>query len=617
MLPLEGLSAPAPLPDAAGVGVPIAARNRLIATADRLMQGRWRIFEVEVENLGPEWDWFLDPRTGVRAPADRFAATIDHRNPAVVGNIKHVWELSRHHHLTVLSAAYFLTEEARYAERVREQLRSWWRMNPFLTGIHWTSGIEIGMRLIAWTWVRRLLEGWPHARDLFEENPAFRRQLIDHQKYLARIQSCGSSANNHLIAELSGLFVSTCAFPFADHAALWRDRAASALCWEIQRQTFPDGINRELAADYHGYVLELLLAAALEGEASGYPLGSEAWTTIRSMMDALAAIVDCTNRPPRQGDSDEAHGLLLDPPAYNRWKDLLVTGTRLFGPLAWWPDVEPESVRSSLWTTMVRPPQLPGGRPVARPHLFPHAGFAILRTGLGEDEIWCVCDHGPLGFLSTAAHGHADALSIELRIGGVELLADPGTYCYHGEPIWRSYFRSTRAHNTLELAGMDQSTPGGSFLWLRHARAWLMEASGLSGGKRARWQAAHAGYSLLKPPAIHERTIELNREARYLVIHDVVRSEGDHDGRLIFHLGPGIRADLEDDKAVLGWNRDEKGKRAVLTLPQELSWITVQGDGESPAGWYSERFGKKEPTTSLMGRGIFGGGRRFTTRLQF
>ena len=66
-------------------------------------------------------------------------------------------------------------------------------------------------------------------------------------------------------------------------------------------------------------------------------------------------------------------------------------------------------------------------------------------------------------------------MSLEVRYGGVDVLADPGTYCYHGEPAWRSYFRSTIAHNTLELGGRNQSGEGGPFLWLRHANGREIE----------------------------------------------------------------------------------------------------------------------------------------------
>ena len=37
-----------------------------------------------------------------------------------------------------------------------EHLNDWWRSNPFLSGVHWASGIEIGLRLISWTWIRAL-----------------------------------------------------------------------------------------------------------------------------------------------------------------------------------------------------------------------------------------------------------------------------------------------------------------------------------------------------------------------------------------------------------------------------------------------------------------------------
>src|SRR6202012_2469501 len=104
-----------------------------------------------------------------------------------------------------------------------------------------------------------------------------------------------------------------------------------------------------------------------------------------------------------------------------------------------------------------------------RPSHLPDAGVAILRTHNGQTpevrqdgEIWCRCDGGPHGFLSIAAHAHADALSVEVRCGGVDILADPGTYCYHGEPEWRKYFQSTIGHNTVEVDGQWQSLRGGA-----------------------------------------------------------------------------------------------------------------------------------------------------------
>ena len=109
-------------------------------------------------------DWFHDPVTGRRSAPEAYAFSLDQRDEAAVGNIKQVWEVNRLQHLTLLAVAWYLTGDDAYAERVAEQLRSWWRENPFLSGINWTSGIELGVRLINFAWIRRLLDGWPASR---------------------------------------------------------------------------------------------------------------------------------------------------------------------------------------------------------------------------------------------------------------------------------------------------------------------------------------------------------------------------------------------------------------------------------------------------------------------
>ena len=617
------------LPPELASAVSEEARDRLIACADQLMEGRWKTFAVERDDVGADPDWFTDPRTGRTGPSSRYCFEIDHRAEETVGNIKYVWELSRHHHLTVLAAAYFLTGDERYAERTREHLTSWWHRNPFLSGVHWTSGIEVGVRLISWVWVRRLIDAWPATADLFDRNPIFLRQLYDHQRYLATLTSHHSSANNHVIAEAAGLFAAACAFPWFPESDGWRERAASILRREIGRQTFASGLNRELATDYHAFVFELCLAAALEGEASGHSLGAEVWEWLRRMADAAAAIVDERLRPPRQGDSDEGTALLLDDPSYDRWGAVVSTGEALFGRLTWWPRPALMDVRTTLWTALAPRPPLTevSTRPASRPSLFADAGMAILRdldvrpadtTSARAPEIWCRCDHGPLGFLSVAAHGHADALALEVRCGGVDVLADPGTYCYHGEREWRSYFRSTLAHNTLELGGVSQSVDGGPFLWLRTTPTQLLRADGLDSGSKAVWEAEHGGYRRLSPAAVHRRRVELDRETRTLTITDLVDSDAAHTGRLAFHLGPAVSATLSQGVASLRWRFPDGAEgSAELRLPDALEWSAIHGRTDPVLGWYSPAFDERCETTTLVGSGRFERGHDYRSILSF
>jgi hypothetical protein len=597
--------------------LPPEARERLLRTAEAALAGRFHFFDRERDDLGRDPDWFLDPRTGRRAPAGTYAFDIDCRDVRQVGTIKYVWEPSRHYHLTVLAAGYFLTADPRYADCVAAQLRSWWRHNPFLSGVQWTSGIELGVRLLSWVWIRRLLNGWTEVAALFEDSPEFVRQLHHHQEYLARLRSHGSSANNHIIAEAAGQFAACCAFPYFAESAQWRDDAAAALRREAGLQTFESGLNRELATSYHVFVLELLLVAAVEGEAGGHPLGAELWQRICAMIDALAAIIDVRGRPPRQGDGDHGRGLLLDHPEANPCPSLLATGAAFFGACDWWPDQTAPDLRTLLWLRLAGGPKPGGARAEKLRHRFADAGMVLLRDAAhSEHEIWCRCDHGPHGFLSIAAHAHADALSVELRCGGVEVLVDPGTYTYQGEPEWRAYFRSTIGHNCLDLDGQDQSVAGGPFLWTRSAEAREVATSGLDHGPTAVWRATHDGYLRLSPPARHQRTVSLHRAVPSVVVEDVVESTGSHECRLAFHLGPEVECFLDGNLALLGWPADAGQWRAIMRLPERLAWAAVRGQTQPPLGWYSPCFGAKLPTVTLVGTGVVAGGERMITEIR-
>ena len=146
----------------------------------------------------------------------------------------------------------------------------------------------------------------------------------------------------------------------------------------------------------------------------------------------------------------------------------------------------------------------------------------------GPRRSGAVATGDPHGYLSIAAHAHADAMSVEVRYGGVDVLADPGTYCYHGEPAWRSYFRSTIAHNTIELGGQSQSGDGGPFLWLHHANGREIEV--VDTGEVARWTAEHDGYLSLRPPARHRRSVRLDRASRSINIVDEISAAATTSG---------------------------------------------------------------------------------------
>ena len=596
--------------------VPHDARQGVIDAADEILAGRWQVLGILRRDM-VDPDWFYDPVTGTRAPQNDYCFRVNHRSEDVTGNVKQIWELSRMHHLTVLAAAFCISGEERYATRAASHLRSWWAQNPFLSGVHWTSGIEAGVRLISWVWVRRLLDGWAGAVDLFERNEVARAQIWWHQNYLASFRSRGSSANNHVIAEAAGLLVGALAFDWFAESPRWVEEATRVLEDELRSNTFPSGVNREMAFDYHGFVAELTMVAAAEASWAGRPLSQSLWSDLYRMFDVVATTVDAKVRAPRYGDGDNGRGLVIDPPVPERSSGLLAIGEAVFDGPDWWPKVSP-TVMSTLLESMTG--RRPGMGSTRNTGHYDDAGLTLLRSAPSDgEEIWCRCDGGPHGFLSIAAHAHADALSVEVRYNGVDVLADPGTYCYHGEPRWRSYFRSTLAHNTVELGGCDQSTPGGPFLWQRQAQSKLIELETAKNGEPVAWSAEHDGYQSLTPPVCHLRSVRLASRLRQLEIVDRVETKGRHPLRVAFHLGPEIDAQIVGQNAELVWSDDGATKTGTLQLPDSLSWSLYKGETDPVLGWYSPSFGSKQPAWTLIGDGTCSGTGldTYTTVLQF
>ncbi len=86
---------------------------------------------------------------------------------------------------------------------------------------------------------------------------------------------------------------------------------------------------------------------------------------------------------------------------------------------------------------------------------FPGSGFAITRTGDGDDAKYLILDHGPF-----RSHGHLDKLGFNLFALGRELFAEGGI-AWYTQDIYRRYYSTTLAHNTLSYDGQNQIPQAG------------------------------------------------------------------------------------------------------------------------------------------------------------
>ena len=224
----------------------------------------------------------------------------------------------------------------------------------------------------------------------------------------------------------------------------------------------------------------------------------------------------------------------------------------------------------------------------------------------GED-VSVAFDCAELGFESTAAHGHADALSSTLRVNGADVLIDPGAYDYFTHPDWRTYFRSTRAHNTIEVDGKDQSEMSGPFLWGRRAHGRCEAWS--PGGDTVSVSGAHDGYEGLPDPVTHRRAIALDRSRREVRVLDELIGKGPHIIAQYFHFSEVCVVERVEENRF----RASCPEAVVeLVLDSRLSCETFRASTSPIIGWASRKYHQKSPCTTLVGKAETNG----TTRLE-
>lgn len=563
-----------------------------------LLRGRIGFFGHNPLDVGEPVQWNRCPLTGVVAPRT-FGKSIDYRDDSLVGNVKFLWELGRHQHLVPLAAAYAVSGHRTYAAAAVAQIEGWIAANPYGLGIHWCSALEVALRLISWALVHGLItsrEGPDGLFALAADRSRIGRSIYQQAAFVRGFLSRYSSANNHLIGELTGLLVACRAFDLGAKGRQWASFAHAELESEAARQVFEDGVDREQAVYYHLWVLEYLLFAWIFEERIGKPFSDGYRQRLKLMSGFIQDIRPPNGPPPQIGDADDGMVARFDPAwpadAFNEVTaaaEAVLEG-QAADPLpqkAFWYYAMAGKTGLRTTATAVSPP--------AYPRVYRDGGYAIL----GGAALHLVYDAGSLGYPSIAAHGHADALSVCLAVDGRWWLVDPGTYAYHSEPQWRNYFRGTSAHNTLRVDGVDQSAIGGPFLWTRHANAALIRCETMDDGTQVTegWQDGYRKLGMM-----HRRTVLCDPAAGNIEIHDALEGQGTHSCELYFHFAPGLEVLLSADGGQAIASADGSRRRLRFGLARGWQWRLASGLTRPPLGWYSPALETKVPARVLVGQ---------------
>lgn len=567
-----------------------------------LLEGQLDLFSYEDLVIGQPVDWHRDPLTGIRAPMV-FGKTLNYRDEALVGDVKVLWELGRHQHLIPLAVAYACSRQVNYRDALIGQIDGWVADNPYGMGIHWCSALEASLRLIAWSVIHSLLLLSDGKEGLFSasSDPQKLGQAIyQHAWFIRHFLSRYSSANNHLIGELTGLFVAVQVFDLGSRGEQWREFARHELEQQVCQQVYVDGVNKEQAIYYHLWVLEYFLFSWLVGRRAGQSFSPVFEKRLLSMSDFLRDVSTDDGDPPQIGDADDGFVTRFVP----GWPDQPYRDVQsAFGVVfekAHSKNDDQLSQKGYWYGLMAGVLPTHGSadalcQRAAYPIMYEQGGYAVL----GDDHLRLIFDAGSLGYLSIAAHGHADALSFCLALDNDWWLIDPGTFSYHSNGEWRDYFRGTAAHNTVVINDLNQSTIGGPFLWLERAYATL-SASGIKSNEIQYVEGYHDGYR--KAGVRHRRKICYRPGDRSVEVVDNLESANNiapFRTAIYYHFAPDIELSLEGHSCQV----TKPGRRQQLkfSLATECTWSVVRGVENPIQGWYSPRIGLKVPASVLVG----------------
>jgi hypothetical protein len=410
----------------------------------------------------------------------------------------------------------------------------------------------------------RRVQNWIYAWNLFATSPDFtgfadrlEKQIIASiTRQVNHLRAHLTPERNHRTLELYALFIVALALPEIDRQGRLLDFAIDELHGNLTTDIRADGVHRESSTHYHMTALRSFLGMRENARRFGLelPLGFD-----ERLERACEFAMHC-HRPdgiiPALSDSDTGS-----------YVDLLKLAASIYS--------RPDFLYVAAAGTQ-------GSKPRQRNNSFPNGGYYTQRSGWGDnkeafcDERFLIFDCGPIG---DGGHGHYDLLNVEIAAQGRPLIIDPGRYTYSEQaPNWRRWFKSTAAHNTVCVDGLDQITyrrgkPKGNL-----AQGKLIGRYSAPGFDLLCGEATSPNYEV-----VHTRCVCFIA-GEYWIIADRLRGEAPHRFDLRFHLSPEAQ-----DRVTI----ESQDRHLVAHTPELALVICGATKVKLEPGWYAPTYGTK------------------------
>lgn len=418
----------------------------LMVSPIRESHGSWVVFELIEKRMISEWGFIFLNLSGMVNGKDKWA-------PAGRSTL---W-LYNLHYFDDLIAEQAGDRSAWH----RCLISDWIRQNPVRVGIAWDP-YPSSIRIV--NWIKWALNGASlkpeYAVSLCLQTHVLTQTLERHL------------LGNHLFSNAKAMVFAGLYFD-GEASQEWLQKGLKILDRQMDEQVLEDGGNFELSTMYHSVMLYDVLDLLNICEWSQNPLMLERkalWTaTAGKMLAWLKAMIH-----PDGGISffnDAAFNISPDYRKLKEYADTLNVQEHIH-----------ENVKCSNGFTVSH---------------FESSGY----VRVCHSNYVAILDCANIGPDYLPGHGHADALSFELSVGGQRIFVNSGTSCY-GEGKQRLLERSTCLHNTVEVDGQNSSEVWGGF---RVARRAYTKSANISMNDNISIESSHDGYKRLPGKVVHMR----------------------------------------------------------------------------------------------------------------
>lgn len=342
-------------------------------------------------------------------------------------------------------------------ERMNTWLTDWCARNSPYRGPNWKCGQEASIRVLHLACAALMLgQVWRPKSGLQELVRVHLRRIVPTVHYAM------AQDNNHGTSEAAALFVggSWLATQGGADGKRWQKIGRRWLENRAARLIGHQGTFSQYSLNYQRVMLDTFSFVEVWRRQLNLPDFSDRWRS-RAIAAAewLRHMVNPVNGDgPNVGANDGARLFPLTSTAFRDFRPTVQLSMAVFAKqCAYSPN--------GLWNHSLDWLGVPVPRDMAPGpghYVADDGGFAVLRRG----RAMVMLRYPRFRFRPS----QADALHVDLWVGGENLLRDGGSYSYNAESKWMDYFGGTASHNTVQFDGRNQMPRLGRFLlgsWLR------------------------------------------------------------------------------------------------------------------------------------------------------